>query len=222
MAEIAGALPFKFIFDPETTAVMVIDMQRDFLEPNGYGAALGNDVTALKAIIPNAARLLAAARRAGLLVIHTRECHAEDLSDCPAAKRERGHPVLRIGDPGPMGRILVAGEPGTEFVAELEPVDGEIVIDKPGKGAFYATNLKNRLARRGIRSLIFSGVTTEVCVQTTMREANDRGFYCLLAEDATESYFPEFRTATIEMIRAQGAIIGWTAKVLEIEDALNG
>ena len=127
MAEIIGALPFKFIFDPETTAVMVIDMQRDFLELNGYGTALGNDVTALKAVIPNAARLLAAARRAGLLVIHTRECHAEDLSDCPAAKRERGQPVLRIGDPGPMGRILVAGEPGTEFVAELEPVDGENV-----------------------------------------------------------------------------------------------
>ena len=222
MAEIVGALPFKFIFDPETTAVMVIDMQRDFLELNGYGAALGNDVTALKASIPNAARLLAAARRAGLLVIHTRECHAEDLSDCPAAKRERGQPVLRIGDPGPMGRILVAGEPGTEFVAELAPVDGEIVIDKPGKGAFYATNLKDQLARLGIRSLIFSGVTTEVCVQTTMREANDRGFYCLLAEDATESYFPEFKAATIEMVRAQGAIIGWTAKVLEIEDALNG
>ena len=222
MAEIIGALPFKFIFDPETTAVMVIDMQRDFLEPNGYGAALGNDVTALKGIIPNVARLLAAARRAGLLVIHTRECHAEDLSDCPAAKRERGQPVLRIGDPGPMGRILVAGEPGTEFVAELEPVDGEIVINKPGKGAFYATDLEDRLARLGIRSLIFSGVTTEVCVQTTMREANDRGFYCLLAEDATESYFPEFKAATIEMIRAQGAIIGWTAKALEIEDVLNG
>ena len=222
MAEIIGALPFKFIFDPETTAVMVIDMQRDFLEPNGYGAALGNDVTALKGIIPNVARLLAAARRAGLLVIHTRECHAEDLSDCPAAKRERGQPVLRIGDPGPMGRILVAGEPGTEFVAELEPVDGEIVINKPGKGAFYATHLEDRLARLGIRSLIFSGVTTEVCVQTTMREANDRGFYCLLAEDATESYFPEFKAATIEMIRAQGAIIGWTAKALEIEDVLNG
>jgi nicotinamidase-related amidase len=222
MAEIVGALPFKFIFDPETTAVMVIDMQRDFLEPNGYGAALGNDVTALKGIIPNVAHLLAAARRAGLLVIHTRECHAEDLSDCPAAKRERGQPVLRIGDPGPMGRILVAGEPGTEFVAELEPVDGEIVINKPGKGAFYATDLEDRLARLGIRSLIFSGVTTEVCVQTTMREANDRGFYCLLAEDATESYFPEFKAATIEMIRAQGAIIGWTAKALEIEGVLNG
>ena len=222
MAEIARALPFKFIFDPQTTAVMIIDMQRDFLELNGYGTVLGNDVTPLKAIIPNAARLLAAARKAGLSVIHTRECHAEDLSDCPTAKRERGQPLLRIGDPGPMGRILVAGEPGTEFVAELEPIDGEIVIDKPGKGAFYATNLIDQLARLSIKSLIFSGVTTEVCVQTTMREANDRGFYCLLAEDATESYFPEFKAATIEMIRAQGAIIGWTAKVLEIEEALNG
>ena len=222
MVEIAGALPFKFIFDPETTAVIIIDMQRDFLELNGYGTALGNDVTPLKAIIPNAARLLAAARKAGLSVIHTRECHAEDLSDFPTAKRERGQPLLRIGDPGPMGRILVAGEPGTEFVAELEPIDGEIVIDKPGKGAFYATNLIDQLARLGIKSLIFSGVTTEVCVQTTIREANDRGFYCLLAEDATESYFPDFKAATIKMIRAQGAIIGWTAKVLEIEEALNG
>ena len=200
---------------------MVIDMQRDFLELNGYGTALGNDVTALKRLFQTRRACLPLPEKQDSF-IHTRECHAEDLSDCPAAKRERGQPVLRIGDPGPMGRILVAGEPGTEFVAELEPVDGEIVIDKPGKGAFYATNLKNRLARLGIKSLIFSGVTTEVCVQTTMREANDRGFYCLLAEDATESYFPEFKAATIEMIRAQGAIIGWTAKVIEIEDALNG
>ena len=221
MAQIFNAEPFKFTFDPLTTALMVIDMQRDFIDPNGFGAALGNDIKPLRAIIPPTARLIAAARGAGLPIIHTRECHAQDLSDCPTTKRERGKPTLRIGDLGPMGRILVAGEPGTEIVAELKPIDGEIVVDKPGKGAFYATNLQDKLERLGVESLIFAGVTTEVCVQMTMREANDRGYNCLLATDATESYFPEFKSATIEMIRAQGAIIGWTAKVFEIEEALN-
>jgi|TARA_B100000530_G_scaffold272122_1_gene184822 nicotinamidase-related amidase len=221
MAQIFSAEPFKFTFDPLTTALMVIDMQRDFIDPNGFGAALGNDIKPLRAIIPPTARLIAAARGAGLPIIHTRECHAQDLSDCPTTKRERGKPTLRIGDLGPMGRILVTGEPGTEIVAELKPIDGEIVVDKPGKGAFYATNLQDQLERLGVESLIFAGVTTEVCVQTTMREANDRGYNCLLATDATESYFPEFKSATIEMIRAQGAIIGWTAKVFEIEEALN-
>lgn len=222
MADIAGAQPFPFTFDPATMALIVIDMQRDFIEPGGFGAALGNDVTPLQAIVPTTARLIAAARTAGLPIIHTRECHMPDLSDCPPAKRERGKPALRIGDPGPMGRILVAGEPGAEIVAELAPVSGEIVIDKPGKGAFYGTDLSDHLATLGIKSLIFAGVTTEVCVQTTMREANDRGFACLLAEDATESYFPEFKAAAVEMIRAQGAIVGWTALVAEIEQALNG
>ena len=221
MAQIFNAEPFKFTFDPLTTALMVIDMQRDFIDPNGFGAALGNDIKPLRAIIPPTARLIAAARGAGLPIIHTRECHAQDLSDCPTTKRERGKPTLRIGDLGPMGRILVAGEPGTEIVTELKPIDGEIVVDKPGKGAFYATNLQDQLERLGVESLIFAGVTTEVCVQMTMREANDRGYNCLLATDATESYFPEFKSATIEMIRAQGAIIGWTAKVFEIEEALN-
>ena len=221
MAQIFNAEPFKFTFDPLTTALMVIDMQRDFIDPDGFGAALGNDIRPLRAIIPPTARLIAAARGAGLPIIHTRECHAQDLSDCPTTKRERGKPTLRIGDLGPMGRILVAGEPGTEIVAELKPIDGEIVVDKPGKGAFYATNLQDQLERLGVESLIFAGVTTEVCVRMTMREANDRGYNCLLATDATESYFPEFKSATIEMIRAQGAIIGWTAKVFEIEEALN-
>ena len=221
MAQIFNAEPFKFTFDPLTTALMVIDMQRDFIDPDGFGAALGNDIRPLRAIIPPTARLIAAARGAGLPIIHTRECHAQDLSDCPTTKRERGKPTLRIGDLGPMGRILVAGEPGTEIVTELKPIDGEIVVDKPGKGAFYATNLQDQLERLGVESLIFAGVTTEVCVQMTMREANDRGYNCLLATDATESYFPEFKSATIEMIRAQGAIIGWTAKVFEIEEALN-
>lgn len=222
MAEIAGAKPFAYRFDPATTALIVIDMQRDFIEPGGFGAALGNDVTLLRAILATTGRLLAVARRAGLPIIHTRECHAPDLSDCPPAKRDRGAPVLRIGDRGPMGRILIAGEPGADIVPELAPIAGEILLDKPGKGAFHATDLADILAGLGTRSLIFAGVTTEVCVQTTMREANDRGFECLLAEDATESYFPEFKIATLAMIRAQGAIVGWTATVTEIEGALDG
>ncbi len=222
MVSISSARPFPYHFDPAATVLIVIDMQRDFIEDGGFGAALGNDVTPLQAIIPVTARLIAAARRAGLLVIHTRECHRPDLSDCPPAKRDRGSPALRIGDRGPMGRILIAGEPGAEIVSELAPAPGELVIDKPGKGAFHATPLADQLERHGKRSLLLAGVTTEVCVQTTMREANDRGFECLLAEDATESYFPEFKAATLAMIRAQGAIIGWTATVDEIEKALNG
>ncbi len=221
MVEIAAAKPFPFRFDPARTALIVIDMQRDFIEPGGFGAALGNDVSLLAAIVPSVARLMAGARAAGVPVIHTRECHRPDLSDCPPAKRLRGAPALRIGDEGPMGRILIAGEPGAEIVPELSPEPGEIVIDKPGKGAFYATSLGETLEELGIRSLIFAGVTTEVCVQTTMREANDRGYDCLLAEDATESYFPAFKTATLEMIRAQGGIVGWTATTDEIVGALN-
>ena len=220
MARIGTARPFPFAFEPERTALVVIDMQRDFVEPGGFGAALGNDVAPLAAIVPTVRRLLDGARAAGIPVIHTRECHRPDLSDCPPAKRMRGAPALRIGDPGPMGRILVAGEPGAEIVPELAPLPGEIVIDKPGKGAFHATPLSDVLARHGIASLVVAGVTTEVCVQTTMREANDRGFECVLAEDATESYFPHFKAATLEMIRAQGGIVGWTAATDEILGAL--
>ena len=219
---IAGARPFPFALDPGKAAVIVIDMQRDFVERGGFGESLGNDVTRLQAIIPTVAALIAGARAAGVPVIHTRECHRPDLSDLPPAKRDRGNPSLRIGDAGPMGRILIAGEPGADIVPELYPVAGEVVIDKPGKGAFYATDLGAHLAREGITTLIFAGVTTEVCVQTTMREANDRGFLCLLAEDATESYFPEFKATAVEMIRAQGAIVGWTARVAEIVEALDG
>ena len=222
MVEIERAEPFPFTFDVNATALIVIDMQRDFIEFGGFGTALGNDVTPLQSIVPATARLIAAARTARLPVIHTRECHVPDLSDCPPAKRNRGKLSLRIGDDGPMGRILIAGEPGTSIVRELMPVDGEVVIDKPGKGAFYATHLNDYLTRLNTKSLIFAGVTTEACVQTTMREANDRGYECLLATDATESYFPEFKAAAIEMIRAQGAICGWTAEVAEIDEALNG
>ncbi len=220
MAQIAGAQPFAFDFDPATTAVVVIDMQRDFIEDGGFGASLGNDVRPLQAIVPTVARLLSIARRAGLTVIHTRECHRPDLSDCPPAKRLRGKPAARIGDPGPMGRILIAGEPGAGIVPALAPLPGEVVIDKPGKGAFYATGLSGELERRGVRSLIVAGVTTEVCVQTTLREANDRGYDCLLIEDATESYFPSFKAATLDMIRAQGAIVGWTATCAELGEVL--
>lgn len=222
MAVIAGAQPFAFSFDPATTAVIVIDMQRDFVEPGGFGASLGNDVTRLQAIIPTVAALIAGARAAGVPVIHTRECHRPDLSDLPPAKRDRGNPALRIGDPGPMGRVLIAGEPGADIIPDLAPLPGEYVIDKPGKGAFYATGLGDWLAARGIGTLVFAGVTTEVCVQTTMREANDRGYLCLLAEDATDSYFPAFKAAAIEMIRAQGAIVGWTATTADIVEALHG
>ncbi|EKF59913.1 isochorismatase hydrolase [Agrobacterium albertimagni AOL15] len=215
------ARPFDITITPEKIALVVIDMQRDFIEPGGFGATLGNDVTLLQAIIPATARLIDGFRRAGLPVIHTRECHAPDLLDCPPAKRARGKPSLRIGDPGPMGRILIAGEDGADIVAALAPLPGETVIDKPGKGAFYATPLGDILQEKGISQLVFAGVTTEVCVQTTMREANDRGYECLLATDATESYFPEFKKAAIDMMTAQGAIVGWAATVDQIVEALD-
>ncbi|MEO1276820.1 MAG: isochorismatase family cysteine hydrolase, partial [Pseudomonadota bacterium] len=208
MPEIA-ADPFPYPFERATLGLVVIDMQRDFIEPGGFGATLGNDVSRLGAILPTVAKLLAGFRAAGRPIIHTRECHRPDLSDLPEAKRDRGNPSLRIGDDGPMGRILVAGEPGAEIVPELLPHSGEPVLDKPGKGAFYGTRFGALLEEMSLRHLVFAGVTTEVCVQTTMREANDRGYDCLLATDATESYFPEFKSAAIEMITAQGGIVGW-------------
>lgn len=206
-----AAQPFDYVFDPAHTALLIIDMQRDFVEPGGFGASLGNDVSLLQAIIPTVQRVLHAWRDMGGLVVHTREAHLPDLSDCPPAKRDRGQPSLRIGDVGPMGRVLIRGEPGHAIVPELAPIEGEIVIDKPGKGSFYATGLHETLQELGITHLIVMGVTTEVCVQTSMREANDRGYECLLVEDGTDSYFPEFKAATLAMIRAQGAIVGWTA-----------
>jgi biuret amidohydrolase len=217
---VIDAQPFAFEFQSNTLALIVIDMQRDFAEPGGFGASLGNDVSRIAAIVPTVRTLIDGFRRAQMPVIHTMECHRPDLSDCPPAKRNRGKPMLRIGDEGPMGRVLIAGEPGTAILDEVAPQPGEIVIEKPGKGAFYATNLGAELQRLGIAQLVFAGVTTEVCVQTTMREANDRGFECLLAEDATESYFPEFKVAAIAMIRAQGAVVGWTAPVSKILEGL--
>ncbi len=214
------AEPFPYPFDRDRIGLIVIDMQRDFIEPGGFGAALGNDVRPLQAIVPTVARLIEGFRAAGRPVIHTRECHKSDLSDLPPAKRDRGSPSLRIGDEGPMGRLLIAGSAGTEIVPALAPAPGETVIDKPGKGAFYATELPAVLEAAGLSHLVFAGVTTEVCVQTTMREANDRGYTCLLAEDATESYFPAFKAATLAMVRAQGAIVGWTAPTEAIVAAL--
>ena len=214
------AQPFEYEYPAGRLALVIIDMQRDFVEPGGFGASLGNDVVRLQAIVPSLQRLLVMCRAAGVPVIHARECHRPDLSDCPPAKRDRGKPSLRIGDDGPMGRVLVAGEPGSEIIGDLAPLPDEIVIDKPGKGAFYATDFAEALAGLGVTHLLMTGVTTEVCVQTTMREANDRGFECLLVEDCTESYFPEFKTATLEMVRAQGGIVGWTASSASVIESL--
>ena len=214
---IAEALPTPYRFDPAHTALIMIDMQRDFIEPGGFGAALGNDLSQLAPVVPAAVALVAWAREKGIVIVHTKECHRPDLSDCPPAKRLRGLPSLRIGDAGPMGRILIDGEPGADFVPELAPQPGDVVIAKPGKGAFYATPLTEVLSTRGITHLIFGGVTTEVCVQTTMREANDRGYDCVIVEEATGSYFPEFKTQALAMIRAQGGIIGWTTTLAAMQ-----
>jgi nicotinamidase-related amidase len=183
-------------------------MQRDFLEPGGFGAALGNDVSRLKAAVGPIRKVLDAARGGGMLVIHTREGHRPDLSDAPPLKVERGDPAMRIGAPGPMGRILVRGEPGHDIIPELYPAGGEPVIDKPGKGAFYQTDLELMLKNRSIETLLVCGVTTEVCVNTTVREANDRGFRCIVLSDCCASYFPEFHAAGLAMIKAQGGIFG--------------
>jgi nicotinamidase-related amidase len=214
------ARPYPYPLDPAHTALVVIDMQRDFIERGGFGDSLGNDVARLEAIIPDTARLVALFREQRWPIVHTREAHLPDLSDCPPSKIRRGNPTLHIGEPGAMGRLLVRGEPGSQIVDALRPLDGEIVLDKPGKGMFWATGLHELLQRLGITHLVFAGVTTEVCVQTSMREANDRGYECLLIEEATESYFPAFKAATIEMIAAQGGIVGWVGKLAALETAV--
>ena len=206
------AQPYGFAFDPLHCALLIIDMQRDFLEPGGFGAALGNDIGHLRRAVAPTAHLLAAWRAAGLAVIHTREGHRPDLSDLPPAKLARGHASARIGDAGPMGRILVRGEPGHAIIPELAPAPGEPVIDKPGKGAFFATDLQAILASRRIAQLVVAGVTTEVCVSTTVREANDRGYDCLVLEDCTASYDPAFHRSALAMICAQGGIFGWVGQ----------
>jgi biuret amidohydrolase len=205
------AEPMPLAVDLARTALVMIDMQRDFLEPGGFGEALGNDVSRLATVVEPCRAVLGAARRRGLLVIHTREGHRPDLSDAPPAKLERGAPSMRIGAPGPMGRILVRGEPGHDIVAALYPAAREPVIDKPGKGAFYQTELELLLRNRGIENLFVCGVTTEVCVNTTVREANDRGYRCVVLADCCGSYFPEFHEAGLAMIKAQGGIFGWVS-----------
>jgi nicotinamidase-related amidase len=215
-----NAKPYPYPLPATPPALIIIDMQRDFIEAGGFGSALGNDVTLLQKIVPTVARLLETARRLGMVIVHTREAHKPDLSDCPPAKRLRGNCQIKIGDNGPMGRLLIDGEPGNDILTELKPRADEYDLAKPGKGAFYATPLQDILQRHHITHLLFAGVTTEVCVQTTMREANDRGYECLLVEDATESYFPQFKQATLEMITAQGGIVGWAAPSAEVIQAL--
>jgi nicotinamidase-related amidase len=217
---VVEAEPYPFEFAPENCALVIIDMQRDFLEPGGFGAALGNDVSQLRRAIGPTAEILAAARRAGMLVVHTREGHRTDLADLPPAKRRRGRFAVGIGDAGPMGRILVRGERGHDIIDELRPEAGEPVVDKPGKGAFHATDLDAVLKNRAIGQLIVCGVTTEVCVSTTVREANDRGYDCLVLADCVASYFPEFHASALDMIKAQGGIFGWVGETPQLIDAL--
>ena len=214
------AQPQPIAVDPARTALLMIDMQRDFLEPGGFGEALGNDVTLLSAAIAPCKALLDRARTAGMLVVHTREGHRPDLADAPRAKVERGAPSRRIGDPGPMGRILIRGEIGHDIVPALYPQPGEPVVDKPGKGAFYATDLHGILRNRDVETLIVCGVTTEVCVHTTVREANDRGYRCIVPGDCCGSYFPEFHDIGLRMIAAQGGIFGWVTDSTRVLAAL--
>jgi nicotinamidase-related amidase len=205
------AEPAPLSVELDRAALLIIDMQRDFLEPGGFGAALGNDVSRLQAAVGPSRQVLGAARRGGMLIIHTREGHRPDLSDAPRHKVERGDPANRIGARGPMGRILVRGEPGHDIIPELYPLKDEPVIDKPGKGAFYQTDLELMLRNRGIDTLFVCGVTTEVCVNTTVREANDRGFRCVVLSDCCASYFPQFHEAGLAMIKTQGGIFGSVA-----------
>ncbi|MFM9885837.1 MAG: cysteine hydrolase family protein, partial [Burkholderiales bacterium] len=214
------AEPYAFEFESATCALVIIDMQRDFVDPGGFGEALGNDVSLLRRAIVPTQKVLAAARAGGLFVVHTREGHRPDLADLPPSKKLRGKLKNGIGDAGPMGRILVRGEYGHDIIDELKPVAGEPVVDKPGKGGFHATDLDAMLKNRGIRQLVVCGVTTEVCVNTSVREANDRGYDCLVLEDCTGSYFPEFQKMGIAMIKAQGGIFGWVGQANDFIKAL--
>jgi nicotinamidase-related amidase len=216
------AEPEPIEIDWSATALVIIDMQRDFLEAGGFGETLGNDVSRLATAIKPIASVLRAARDLGILVIHTREGHLPDLSDAPAAKVERGAPSLRIGDPGPMGRILIRGEPGHDIIPALYPLATEIIIDKPGKGAFYATSLDDILQKHAIANLLVCGVTTEVCVNTTVREANDRGYRCVVLADGCASYFPQFHEIGLNMIKAQGGIFGWVSDSASVLKAMMG
>lgn len=214
------AQPYVFSFIPDKTALLIIDVQRDFVYPGGFGEMLGNKVEILQKVINPIQKILKCFREKGLMIIFTKEAHKPDLSDLPETKRERGNLKVRIGDEGPMGRVLIAGEYGNDIVDELKPLPSEVVISKPGKGSFYKTNLEETLNSKGIKSLIIAGVTTEVCVKSTVIEANDRGYECLVLEDCVASYFPEFYKSALDMIKAQGAIFGWVTNSKELLKAI--